>query len=30
MEDVLAVYMRPCDERRPLICMDEGSKSVQA
>jgi DDE superfamily endonuclease len=30
MEDVLAVYMRPCDERRPLICMDEGNKSVQA
>jgi len=30
MEDVLAVYMRPWDERRPLICMDEGGKSLQA
>lgn len=27
MEDVLAVYQRPQDPRRPLICMDE--KSVQ-
>jgi hypothetical protein len=23
MEDVLEVYHRPYDERRPVICMDE-------
>jgi hypothetical protein len=23
MEDVLAVYARPCDPRRPVVCMDE-------
>jgi DDE superfamily endonuclease len=23
MEDVLEVYHRPCDERRPLVCVDE-------
>ena len=28
MEDVLAVYQRDFDERRPLICMDEGSKQL--
>ena len=30
MEDVLAVYTRPCDERYPVICMDEGGKTLQA
>jgi hypothetical protein len=28
MEDVLAVYQRPYDPRRPLICMDETSKQL--
>jgi hypothetical protein len=23
MEDVLEVYHRPCDEQKPVICMDE-------
>ena len=27
MEDVLSVYSRPYDEKRPVICMDE--KPVQ-
>jgi hypothetical protein len=26
MEDVLEVYTRPYDEKRPLVCMDETSK----
>jgi transposase len=26
MEDVLDVYMRPYDEKRPLVCMDETNK----
>jgi hypothetical protein len=30
MEEVLAVYTRPYDERHPLICMDEGAKTLQA
>jgi len=30
MEDVLAVYTRPYDGSRPLICMDEGAKTLQA
>jgi hypothetical protein len=30
MEDVLAVYTRPYDASRPLICMDEGAKTLQA
>jgi hypothetical protein len=30
MEDVLEVYTRPYDERRPLIGMDEGGKTLQA
>lgn len=30
MEDVLAVYTRPADASRPLICMDEGAKTLQA
>ncbi len=28
MEDVLAVYSRPYDPRRPLICMDETNKQL--
>jgi hypothetical protein len=28
MEDVLEVYMRPWDPRRPLVCMDEASKQL--
>lgn len=28
MEDVLAVYHRPLDARRPLICLDEASKQL--
>jgi hypothetical protein len=30
MEEVLAVYTRPYDESRPLICMDEGANTLQA
>ena len=30
MEDVLAVYTRPYDASHPLICMDEGAKTLQA
>ena len=30
MEHVLAVYTRPYDASRPLICMDEGAKTLQA
>ncbi|HEY6409856.1 MAG TPA: hypothetical protein VIY29_20550 [Ktedonobacteraceae bacterium] len=30
MEEVLAVSTRPYDASRPLICMDEGAKTVQA
>ena len=30
MEDVLEVYHRPCDERRPLVCLDESSKQLIA
>ena len=30
MEDVLAVYARPVDPRRPLICFDEGGKELVA
>jgi len=26
MEDVLAVYARPYDEKRPQVCMDEKGK----
>ena len=29
MEDVLAVYTRPYDPRRPLVCMDETSKQLR-
>ncbi len=28
MEDVLDVYHRPLDPKRPLICLDEGSKQL--
>lgn len=28
MEDVLTVYHRPYDPRRPLVCMDESSKQL--
>ncbi len=28
MEDVLDVYHRPCDERRPLVCLDEASRQL--
>jgi hypothetical protein len=28
MEDVLDVYTRPYDPRRPLVCMDEASKQL--
>ena len=28
MEDVLDVYKRPADPRRPLVCMDEASKQL--
>ena len=30
MEDVLEVYTRPHDERRPLVCLDETSKQLIA
>ncbi len=30
MEDVLAVYMRPRDPDRPLVCLDETSKQLMA
>lgn len=28
MEDVLDVYQRPYDEKRPVVCMDESSKQM--
>ena len=28
MEDVLDVYPRPYDEKRPLVCLDESSKQL--
>ena len=28
MEDVLAVYKRPHDPKRPLVCLDETSKQL--
>ena len=28
MEDVLDVYHRPEDERRPLVCIDEASRQL--
>ncbi len=30
MEDVLAVYQRPVDPRRPLVCLDEKGKELRA
>lgn len=30
MEDILEVYARPVDPRRPLICLDEGGKELRA
>ena len=30
MEDVLAVYTRPHDPDRPLVCLDETSKQLLA
>lgn len=30
MEDVLDVYQRPCDPKRPRVCMDEASKQLHA
>jgi DDE superfamily endonuclease len=30
MEDVLEVYLRPHDEARPLVCLDETSKQLVA
>ncbi len=30
MEDVLAVYKRPYDPKRPVVCMDESSKQLLA
>lgn len=30
MEDVLAVYQRPYDPKRPVVCMDESSKQLLA
>lgn len=30
MEDVLAVYARPVDPQRPLVCFDEGGKELVA
>jgi hypothetical protein len=30
MEDVLAVYHRPPDPARPLVCLDEAAKSLRA
>lgn len=28
MEDVLGIYERPYDERRPVVCMDEASRQL--
>ena len=30
MEDVLEVYMKPRDQNRPLVCLDESSKQLLA
>lgn len=30
MEDVLSVYERPYDPRRPVVCVDEGGKELRA
>jgi len=28
MEDVLGIYKRPYDEKRPVVCMDETNKQL--
>lgn len=30
MEDVLAVYARPYDPKRPVVCVDEGAKALRS
>jgi len=30
MEDVLAVYQRPYDDKRPVVCLDEKSKELRS
>jgi hypothetical protein len=30
MEDVLAVYARPYDPKRPVVCVDEGAKELRS
>ncbi len=30
MEDVLEVYLRPCNGKKPLVCLDEASKQLIA
>jgi len=30
MEDVLAVYVRPYDPKRPVVCVDECSKELHS
>ena len=30
MEDVLAVYARPYDPKRPVVCLDEASKELHS
>lgn len=30
MEDVLAVYQRPYDQEKPMVCMDEKGKELQS
>ena len=30
MEDVLEVYHRPCEESKPMVCLDEASKQLVA
>jgi hypothetical protein len=30
MEDVLEVYARPYDPKRPVVCLDEGGKELRS
>ncbi len=30
MEDVLDVYARPYDPKRPVVCVDEGAKELRS
>jgi hypothetical protein len=30
MEDVLSVYARPFDEKRPIVCLDEARKELRS